>query len=186
MPLLQTQTWFGDYQILPVTMIFSAELPVSLYTGSLVVHTWFLTLSLEGFLPCPICPDSHPSSVSCLAPAWEDEEHFKFNAVQRVGLHTQHCPGTELQELGQWCQCLENLQLAKVWTAFLCSRGFLEIILQANLPPFFLRFFVFVFFLRLCLAAFKSGCSLGSQSHLPKIISGSYSPCLGAHGIIGP
>lgn len=114
--------WWLPYAA--VTMVFSAELPVSLYAGSFIVHTWFLTLSLEGFLPCPICPNSHPSSVSCLAPAREDEEHFKFNAVQRVGLYIQHSPGTDLQELGQWCQRLEILQQAKVWRAFLCSREF--------------------------------------------------------------
>lgn len=160
-------------------MVFSAELPVSLYTGSFIVHTWFLTLSLEGFFPCPICPNSHPSSVSCLAPAREEEEHFKFNAVQRVGLYTQHSPGTDLQELGQWCQRLEILQQAKVWRAFLCSREFFFFKLFLRLtsfPPSFLCYN--------CLAPFKSGCSLRSQSHLPKIISGSYPPSVYEHMVL--
>lgn len=100
-------------------------------------HSHFLTLSTEGFLPSSICPNSHPSSVSFLAPAREDEEDFKFNAAQRAGLYTQHSPGADLQELGQWCQCLENLQQAKVWRV-LCLRGFFEIIPQTNFfPPFF-------------------------------------------------
>lgn len=127
----------------------------------------------RGVPPLSHLPKFTPSSTSCWAPAQEDEKHFKFNAVQRVGLYTQDSPGTGLQELGQWCQCLENFQQAKVWRA-LCSMGgvgggvlklFLRLI---SFPPSFLCYS--------CLAPFKSGCSLRSQSHLPKIISGSYPP----------
>lgn len=75
--------------------------------------------------------------------------------MQRVGLYTQHSPGTDLQELGQWCQCLENLQQPKFWRTFLCSRGFLEIIPQTNVspPPYLFCYVCYVAWLLSNLAA---------------------------------
>lgn len=128
---------------------------------------------MEGFLTLSHLPKFTPKQSLLLGSSRRGWEHFRFNAVQCVGLYTQHSPGTDLQELGQWCQCLENLQQPKFWRTFLCSRGFLEIIPQTNVSPPPISFLLYML---CCLAPFKSGCSLRSQSHLPKIISGSFPP----------
>lgn len=39
--------------MLPVTMVFSAELSLSLYAGSFIVHTWFLHFLSRGSSPVP-------------------------------------------------------------------------------------------------------------------------------------
>lgn len=99
---------------------------------------------MEGFLTLSHLPKFTPKQSLLLGSSRRGWEHFRFNAVQRVGLYTQHSPGTDLQELGQWCQCLENLQQPKCWRTFLCSRGFLEIIPQTNVSPPHIFFVIYV------------------------------------------
>lgn len=127
----------------------SESLSWILHCSHLISDTFF-----GGVPPLSHLPKFTPKQSLLLGSSRRGWEHFRFNAVQRVGLYTQHSPGTDLQELGQWCQCLENLQQPKFWRTFLCSRGFLEIIPETNISPsYFFCYICYVVWLLSNLAA---------------------------------